>query len=188
MLARRLAVAEEIIAIQKKVSALLGIALNPPQADRYADGGRRDLGTPDRYPPQADQALDVARASYYRAQKPAAPVARTPPPTPARALDATERQAVLDVLHSERFCDAAPAEVYATLLDAGTYFCSERTMYRILAAAGETRERRNQRVHPVYHKPELLAEAPNELWSWDITKLLGPAKWTYFYLYVILDV
>ena len=122
VLARRLAVAEEIIAIQKKVSALLGIALNPPQADRYADGGRRDLGTPDRYPPQADQALDVARASYYRAQKPAAPVARTPPPTPARALDATERQAVLDVLHSERFCDAAPAEVYATLLDAGTYF------------------------------------------------------------------
>jgi putative transposase len=92
------------------------------------------------------------------------------------------------VLHSERFCDAAPSEVYATLLDEGTYLCSERTMYRVLAAEGETRERRAQLTHPVYHKPELLAEAPNELWSWDITKLLVPAKWTYFYLYVILDV
>jgi putative transposase len=95
---------------------------------------------------------------------------------------------VLALLHSERFCDAAPAEVYATLLDEGTYLCSERTMYRILASEGETKERRAQLVHPSYHKPELLAEAPNQLWSWDITKLLGPAKWTYFYLYVILDV
>jgi putative transposase len=106
----------------------------------------------------------------------------------AELLRPFERQAVLAVLHSERFCDAAPAEVYATLLDEGTYLCSERTMYRILAAEGETRERRSQLVHPAYHKPELLAEAPNQLWTWDITKLVGPAKWTYFYLYVILDV
>jgi len=136
----------------------------------------------------ACQALGVARPSYYRARKPAPPAEPKSRPTLPRALDETERQAVLAVLHSERFCDAAPAEVYATLLDEGTYLCSERTMYRILAAEGETRERRAQLVHPVYHKPELLAQAPNELWSWDITKLLGPAKWTSFYLYVILDV
>jgi len=136
----------------------------------------------------ACQALGVARPSYYRARKPMPPAEPAPRSTPSRALEETERLAVLALLHSERFCDAAPAEVYATLLDEGTYLCSERTMYRILAAEGETRERRSQLVHPVYHRPELLAEAPNELWSWDITKLLGPAKWTYFYLYVILDV
>jgi putative transposase len=136
----------------------------------------------------ACQVLGVARPSYYRARKPTPPAEPTPRPTPPRALDESEQQTVLAVLHSERFCDAAPAEVYASLLDEGRYLCSERTMYRILAAAGETRERRNQRVHPVYSKPELLAEAPNQLWSWDITKLLGPAKWTYFHLYVILDV
>jgi putative transposase len=82
----------------------------------------------------------------------------------------------------------APAEVYATLLDEGRYLCSERTMYRFLAAHDEVRERRNQLRHPCYAAPELLARRPNELWSWDITKLLGPAKWTYFYLYVMLDV
>jgi putative transposase len=92
------------------------------------------------------------------------------------------------VLHAPRFVDLAPAEVYATLLDAGQYLCSERTMYRVLAAAHEGRERRNQLRHPSYAAPELLAGRPNELWSWDITKLLGPAKWTYFYLYVMLDV
>jgi putative transposase len=134
------------------------------------------------------QALGVARPSYYRARAATPAAEPRPRPVPPRALDESERQAVLAVLHSERFCDAAPAEVYATLLDEGTYLCSERSMYRILAAEGQTRERRDQLVHPVYHRPELLAEAPNELWSWDITKLLGPAKWTYFYLYVILDV
>jgi putative transposase len=105
-----------------------------------------------------------------------------------RALGPTERAAVLDALHAPRFQDAAPAAVYATLLDEGTYLASERTMYRLLAAEGETRPRRDQLVHPTYTKPELLATAPNQVWSWDITKLLGPAKWTYFYLYVILDV
>jgi len=136
----------------------------------------------------ACRVLGVARPSYYRALRPAPPARCVPRPAPPRSLDRVERQAVLAILHSERFCDAAPAEVYATLLDEGTYLCSVRTMYRILASEGETRERRSQLVHPAYYKPQLLAEAPNELWSWDITKLLGPAKWTYFYLYVILDV
>jgi putative transposase len=96
---------------------------------------------------------------------------------------------VLEVLHSERFVDRSPGEIYATLLDEGRYLASERTMYRLLAAQhGGVRERRNQLCHPAYAKPELLATKPNELWSWDITKLLGPAKWTYFYLYVVLDV
>ena len=93
-----------------------------------------------------------------------------------------------EVLHAPRFVDAAPAEVAATLLDEGVYLASERTMYRILAEAGQTGERRNQLIHPRHARPELLATRPNELWSWDITKLLGPATWTYFYLYVILDV
>ena len=105
-----------------------------------------------------------------------------------RALSAAEQETVLAVLHSPRFQDAAPATVYATLLDEGSYLASERTMYRLLAAEGETRPRRDQLVHPSYAKPELLATAPNRVWSWDITKLLGPAKWTYYYLYVILDV
>jgi putative transposase len=95
---------------------------------------------------------------------------------------------VLEVLHSDRFADQAPAEVYATLLDEGIYLCSIRTMYRLLAKTDEVRERRNQLRHPAYTKPQLLATRPNEVWSWDITKLLGPAKWTYYYAYVILDV
>jgi putative transposase len=103
-------------------------------------------------------------------------------------LSGAERAAVLQVLHEERFQDRSPAAVQATLLDEGQYLCSTRTMYRILQQEGESRERRDQLAHPAYHKPELLATAPNQLWSWDITKLRGPAKWTYFYLYVILDV
>jgi putative transposase len=99
-----------------------------------------------------------------------------------------EREAVLACLHEERFQNCAPAAIYATLLDEGRYHCSIRTMYRILAAEGEARERRDQLVHPAYTKPELLATGHNQLWNWDITKLLGPAKWTYFYLWVILDV
>lgn len=95
---------------------------------------------------------------------------------------------MLDVLHSDRFVDKAPAEIYATLLDEGTYLCSIRTMYRVLSAAHEVRERRKQLRHPDYKKPQLLATGANQVWSWDITKLLGPAKWTYYYLYVILDI
>jgi len=103
-------------------------------------------------------------------------------------LSAEETRAVLDVLHEDRFADLAPAQVYATLLDEQRYLCSERTMYRVLAANHESRERRDQLVHPRYAAPELLATRPNQLWSWDITKLRGPTKWSYFYLYVIIDV
>ena len=136
----------------------------------------------------ACRALGAAPATIYRRRRPPEPRPRTPRPKPARALSDPERDAVLEALHSERFVDASPAQVWATLLDEGRYLASERTMYRILAEQGESRERRDQLVHPAYVKPELLATRPNELWSWDITKLLGPRKWTYFYLYVILDV
>jgi putative transposase len=135
----------------------------------------------------ACNALDLARASFYRTQTAKLPTA-TIRPTPPRALSQGERETVLATLNSERFVDQAPREVYATLLDEGSYLCSVRTMYRILAAAQQVRERRNQLRHPKYKKPELLATAPNQVWSWDITKLLGPAKWTYFYLYVIIDI
>lgn len=140
--------------------------------------------------------LGVARASFYR-QRPVLGPSVWPTPgralpaersAPARALSAAERAGVLMVLHEDRFQDRSPAAVQATLLDEGQYLCSTRTMYRILQHEGESRERRDQLVHPAYQKPELLATVPNQLWSWDITKLLGPAKWTYFYLYVILDV
>lgn len=135
---------------------------------------------------RACDALGLARASYYRGLQPQPPARDRP--SPERALSAAERQVVLDTLHCEAFVDKAPAEVWATLLDQGTYLCSPRTMYRILGDALEVRERRDQLRHPSYKKPELLARAPNEVWSWDITKLLGPATWTYFYLYVILDI
>lgn len=130
--------------------------------------------------------LAVARASYYRALAPRMTTPRRP--SPPRALTVDQRGEVLETLHEPRFADLAPAEVYATLLDEGRYLCSERTMYRILAANGEVRERRDQLRHMNHPRPELLATRPNELWSWDITKLKGPAKWTYFYLYVVLDV
>jgi len=134
----------------------------------------------------ACEALGVARAAYYRGQRRSPALARRP--TPTRALSPAEREAVLARLHAERFQDSSPAAVYATLLDEGEYHCSIRTMYRLLQQHGQTRERRDHLTHPTYQKPELLATAPNQLWSWDITKLLGPATWTYFYLYVILDV
>ena len=137
----------------------------------------------------ACRALGAAPATIYRRRNPPAPRPRRPRPAPARTLSQAERSAILEVLHSERFVDTSPGEVYATLLDEGRYLASERTMYRLLAAQhGGVRERRNQLTHPAYARPELLATRPNELWSWDITKLLGPAKWTYFYLYVVMDV
>jgi len=135
------------------------------------------------------RSVGVPRATLYRRRRPKQPEgATTPRPKPARALNEQERQEVVDVLHSEPFADKAPAEVYATLLDQGRYLCSIRTMYRILHQRQEVRERRDQLRHPTYHKPQLVATAPNQVWSCDITKLLGPAKWTYFYLYVILDI
>ncbi len=136
----------------------------------------------------ACRALGASRASVYRRRTPPRVREQRPRPAPARALSPREREAVLELLHSERFVDCSPAAVWATLLDEGTYLASERTMYRLLAANGELRERRDQLTHPPYTRPELLAERPNEVWSWDISKLKGPAKWTCFYLYVILDV
>jgi len=135
-------------------------------------------------------ALGRPRANHYRWHRKSAPrVARTHQPKPQpRALSATERKQVLDVLHEERFVDLAPAEVHAILLDEGTYLCSESTMYRLLREHGEVRERRRQATHPPRVKPELVAHTPNQCWSWDITKLHGPAKWTYFYLYSIIDI
>ena len=130
-------------------------------------------------------AVGLPKATYYRRLKPTPPSVKR---TSHRALGADERRGVLEVLTEPRFADLAPAEVYASLLDEGRYLCSERTMYRVLAENAAVRERRDQLRHPAYKAPELLATAPNQLWSWDITKLLGPAKWTYFYLYVILDV
>jgi putative transposase len=137
----------------------------------------------------ACDAFSIPRASFYRHRgAKAASLLSSPRPTPARALDLQERTQVLAELNSDRFRDAAPAAIFAQLLDAGRYLCSIRTMYRLLRQSGQVRERRDQLTHPPYAKPELLATAPNQLWSWDITKLRGPAKWTYYYLYVILDV
>jgi putative transposase len=135
----------------------------------------------------ACEVLGVSRASFYRQQQPIS-IEPKPRSRPTRSLSQAEQQKVLEVLHSERFVDQSPAEVYATLLDEGIYLCSLRTLYRILVDHEEVRERRNQRRHPVYQKPQLLATGPNQLWSWDITKLPGPGKYTYFHLYVILDV
>lgn len=133
--------------------------------------------------------LGRSRAGHYRDLRPALHGPPRPRSTVSpRALGTNERQAVLDVLHSERFCDAAPAQVWATLLDEDTYLCSISTMYRILHATNEVRDRRNPAQHPAHVKPELVATAPNQVWSWDITKLAGPQKWTWFHLYVIIDV
>ena len=134
-------------------------------------------------------ALGVPRSSLYRRRCPAVERQEPQPrPAPIRALSPAEKVQVRDVLNSERFQDAAPREVYASLLDEGQYYCSWRTMYRILAQQAEVRERRNQLRHPAYAKPELMATAPNQVWSWDITKLRGPRKGIYYYLYVILDI
>jgi len=136
----------------------------------------------------ACRVLGASRASLYRWRSPAPVWPPRPRPVPARTLSQEERAAVLEQLHGKRFVDCSPAHVYAALLDEGTYLASERTMYRLLAAGGAVRERRDQLTHPPYAAPELLASRPNEVWSWDITKLLGPATWTYFYLFVILDI
>jgi len=133
------------------------------------------------------EALGVPRASLYRHRKPKPTGERRPRPTPPRALSETERRQVKQTLNTPRFVDKAPAEVYATLLDEGRYLCSMRTMYRVLADEGQVRERRDQRRHPSYVRPQLRASTPNRVWSWDITKLLGPAKWTHYCLYVVLD-
>ena len=141
----------------------------------------------------ACRAVGRSRATHYRRHR-VSPSPARPQPIPQRervqphALSAQERAEVLTVLGSDRLADAAPAQVWATLLDEGTYLASVSSMYRLLRGAGQTRERRRQATHPAHVKPELLASAANQVWSWDITKLHGPAKWTYYYLYVVLDV
>jgi putative transposase len=132
------------------------------------------------------RALGLSVATFYRRGGATNPKPKRP--TPARALSTEERQQVLDVLHEPRFADKAPAEVIATLLGEGRAPCSERTMYRILEANGEVKERRDQLRHPAYTRPELIAVRPNDVWSWDITKLRTHVKFEYLYLYVILDI
>jgi putative transposase len=137
------------------------------------------------------EALGLARATFYRRRGglPPGPPALRERRRPRQALTAADREQVLALLHDERFVDLPPAQIWAQLLDAGQVPpCSIRTMYRVLAANAEVRERRHQLRHPAYRKPELLAIGPNQVWSWDITKLLGPVKWTYYYLYVLLDI
>ena len=143
---------------------------------------RTEVGTT-----QACGAMGLPRASFYRRLKPKAePASR---PAPPLALTLRERQIVVDLLNAPRFQDDAPRQVFAVLLDEGRYCCSIRTMYRILNEEyGDVKERRKQVRRPVYKKPELLATRPNEVWSWDITKLKGPVKWTCFHLYVIMDI
>jgi len=137
---------------------------------------------------QACVLLGASRATRYRRRRPRVAGPPAPRPTPPNALTEAERQHVLGVLRSEEFCDLAPAQVWARLLDDGEYVCSISTMYRLLAIAGENRERRRQRTHPAKKKPELLARRPNQVWSWDITKLQGPERGVYYDLFVIIDI
>lgn len=136
----------------------------------------------------ACEALVIPRCVFYRAKSTRVQHVAQEKSLPARALQPAERQSVLDILNCARFQDQAPREVYATLLDEQTYLCHWRTMYRILAENHQICERRNQLRRPVYTKPELLATGPNQVWSWDITALRGPDKWTAFYLYDLMDV
>ena len=137
---------------------------------------------------RACEVLGRSRATHYRRRRPPLQGPPRPRPRPARALTTAEADGVVEVLNSERFCDQAPAQVWATLLDEGTYLASIATMYRILRARHQVRERRRVARRPAHVKPELVATGPNQVWSWDITRLAGPYRWTWFQLYVILDV
>lgn len=134
------------------------------------------------------KAVGLPRSTFYRLLKPPATKSTRRHKQSPRSLSGEELQKVIDILHDPRFLDKSPAEIYATVLDEGNYLCSIKTMYRILHSLKEVRERRNVLRHPNYEKPELLATGPNQVWSWDITKLKGPQKWTYYYLYVIIDI
>ena len=187
-LQRKLQRAETIITLQKKVAEILGIPPDTPRRRRDRLMHALEAVTTPGETAALCQSVGVSRASLYRRRRPAPPSTPTRPRAPSpRALGATERQAVLDVLHSERFVDQSPVAVHATLLEEQTYLCAPRTMYRVLAAAREVRERRAQARHPAYTKPELVATGPNQVWSWDITKLKGPIPYLYYALYVILD-
>ena len=137
---------------------------------------------------QACRLMGVSRMWYYRAMAPKAQPHQRKKRPRGRYIGEAERAQIRAVLNSERFYDMPPRQIYATLLDEGRYVCHWRTMYRILSECDQVRERRNQRKHPPYRKPERLASGPNQLWSWDITKLRGPYKWTHYSLYVIMDV
>ncbi len=136
---------------------------------------------------RACQVITIPRSSWYRGQRPGVSSPPSLRPRPPRALNEAQQLEVRDLLNRPRFCDQAPRQVWARLLDEGRYLCSWRTMYRILDAFAQVKERRHQRRHPAYTKPELMATAPNQVWTWDISKLRGPAKGVYFYLYVVLD-
>jgi putative transposase len=129
-------------------------------------------------------ALNLPRSRAYQQSK----VACQEREKPSHALAETERAEVRAVLNSARFMDKAPRQVYAALLDEGSYLCHWRTMYRVLSEHDEVHERRILRQHPIYQKPELLATAPNQVWSWDITTLRGPSKWSHYKLYTVLDI
>jgi putative transposase len=137
---------------------------------------------------RACELLGKSRATHYRQQTPRVHGPPRPRPAPPNKLSEAERQRVLTLLRSPEYCDLAPAQVWARLLDDGVYLCSISTMYRLLAAAGQTRERRRQRTHPAKKKPELIARRPNEVYSWDITKLQGPERGVYYELFVIIDI
>ncbi|CCG02800.1 transposase [Blastococcus saxobsidens DD2] len=138
---------------------------------------------------QACALLGWSRATHYRAQIPPAPRQDKPPRSaPPNALTDAEREQVLATLNSARFADKSVAQCWATLLDEGSYLCSMSTMHRLLRTAGQSRERRRQATHPPRAKPELLATAPGQVWSWDITKLRGPQRGVYYDLYVVLDI
>jgi putative transposase len=187
------AAVEELVPLVGAKDACAAVGL--PRASYYR--ARAATQPAPAEPPDAEPAAAAAPPSSSPCPSPSSSPVPSPssqavrarrPQVQPRALSDAERAAVLEALHSERFADAAPATVYATLLDEGTYLCSESTMYRLLRERGETGDRRRQATHPAKVKPELVATRPNECWSWDITKLRGPAKWTYYYLYVILDI
>jgi putative transposase len=137
---------------------------------------------------QACRLLGASRATVYRRRRPSSPPQPAARPEPVNKLTEAERQHILAVLRSPEYCDLAPAQVWARLLDDGVYLCSISTMYRLLTIAGENRERRRQRTHPARKRPELIATAPNQVWSWDITKLHGPVRGVYYELFVIIDI
>ncbi|WP_338872822.1 IS3 family transposase [Myxococcus stipitatus] len=176
--------AEALLDLQKKGIGNPGSGTAQARRGALMAAAREAVGELGVFP--VCQVMGLSRATFYRSLRPTQGAARGR--RQPRALSAEQRAEVLRVLHEPRFADAAPAEVYAQLLDEGRYLCSERTLYRVLAENQEVRERRNQLRHPNHPVPQVHATKPNELWSWDISKLHGPGKWTYFYLYVVLDV
>ena len=189
-LQRRLARVETMLEIQKKTSELLGIPLNPLELrrDRLIVAAEELAGRIGQTAEACEALGVIARCTLYRRRQLVTPEPKRRP-RPYRALDQTEREEVLGALHCERFVDKAPAQVWATLLDEGTYLCSIRTMYRILEEYGEVRDTpERQRAPSELHEAAAVGRSANQVWSWDITKLRGPVKWTYYYLYVILDI